>query len=296
MVGSTCHAEYVFDALDRVLIAVHDLGDASRRYAALFSRRPSWHGDDADGGTTSTVFQLHNTGVELISPLGEGPLARSVAQQLDSHGEGPLGLAFATPDLDAAYTRLLENGLDPSPVSPRLYHAGGPIPRRRTMPLPVTRTRGVLLSAVERSSPDVLPEAELAEPGEAVVTGIDHAVVMTPNADAAITLYRDGLGLRLAVDRTFPDWGMRLAFLRVGGVTVEIAQQLRATSTPTDADRLWGLSWRVRNADAVHKRLAEAGFDVSEVRPGRKPGTRVVSVKDGTCGVPTLLIEPAQPQ
>jgi hypothetical protein len=32
---------------------------------------------------------------------------------------------------------------------------------------------------------------------------------------------------------------------------------------------------------------------VSEVRGGRKPGTRVVSVKDGTCGVPTLLIEPA---
>jgi hypothetical protein len=49
----------------------------------------------------------------------------------------------------------------------------------------------------------------------------------------------------------------------------------------------------VPEAQAARARLAGAGLDVSEVRPGRKPGTRVISVKDGTCGVPTLLIEPA---
>jgi hypothetical protein len=74
---------------------------------------------------------------------------------------------------------------------------------------------------------------------------------------------------------------------------VEIAQQLRDTPLAARTDQLWGLSWRVPNADAARTRLADAGLDVSEVRPGRKPGTRVVSVKDGTCGVPTLLIEPA---
>jgi hypothetical protein len=31
--------------------------------------------------------------------------------------------------------------------------------------------------------------------------------------------------------------------------------------------------------------------DVSEVRTGRKPGTRVLSVWDGTCGIRTLLLE-----
>jgi hypothetical protein len=35
------------------------------------------------------------------------------------------------------------------------------------------------------------------------------------------------------------------------------------------------------------------GFDVSEVREGRKPETRVFSVRDGTCGVPTLVLQPA---
>ena len=94
---------------------------------------------------------------------------------------------------------------------------------------------------------------------------------------------------------------MRLLFFRVGGVTVEIAAQAPRPQEGTpatergedDNDRLWGLSWRVPNADAARERLAGAGFDVSDVRTGRKPGTRVLTVRDGTCGVPTLLVEPA---
>jgi hypothetical protein len=48
----------------------------------------------------------------------------------------------------------------------------------------------------------------------------------------------------------------------------------------------------VPDADAARARLLDAGVDASEVRAGRRPGTRVLTVKSGTCGVPTLLIEP----
>ena len=54
---------------------------------------------------------------------------------------------------------------------------------------------------------------------------------------------------------------------------------------------MWGLSWRVADIDATRARLVAAGIDVSEVRAGRKPGTRVMSVRDGTCGVHTLVLE-----
>jgi hypothetical protein len=47
----------------------------------------------------------------------------------------------------------------------------------------------------------------------------------------------------------------------------------------------------VPDAEAARARLAQAGFDVSEVRAGRKPGTRVLTLRDGTCSVPTLLLE-----
>ena len=53
------------------------------------------------------------------------------------------------------------------------------------------------------------------------------------------------------------------------------------------------MSWRVADIDATHARLIAAGVDVSEVRTGRKPGTRVMTVRNGTCGVPTLLVQPS---
>ena len=40
------------------------------------------------------------------------------------------------------------------------------------------------------------------------------------------------------------------------------------------------------------ERPLEAGFDVSEVRTGRRPGTRVLTVRGDPCGVATLILEP----
>ncbi len=40
-------------------------------------------------------------------------------------------------------------------------------------------------------------------------------------------------------------------------------------------------------------RVSAAGFDVSSVRAGFKPGTRVCTVRGRPLGVDTLLIEPA---
>ena len=62
-------------------------------------------------------------------------------------------------------------------------------------------------------------------------------------------------------------------------------------------DSLWGLSWRVADIEATRARLLSVGVDVSDIRTGRKPGTRVLTVRNGTCGIPTLLVEPtARPE
>ena len=292
----------MFSALDHVILAVRDLDVATRRYAALFGRRPSWRGEHPGQGSANTLFRLENTYLELLAPEGAGPVGELLRARLDAEGEGPLGLAFATDDAEAARAALVEAGLDPAPVEPGMGRDAdsGLFRRWRNVMLPVARTRGVLLFGIEHvTPPELLPSADAVGDERAAVSGLDHAVVQTRDADAAIALYRDALGLRLALDRTFPDWGMRLVFLRVGGVTVEIAQPLGDAAGDADAapdasrDRLWGLSWRVPDADAAHARLAGAGVDVSEVRKGRKPGTRVLTVRDGGCGVPTLLLEPS---
>ena len=79
-------------------------------------------------------------------------------------------------------------------------------------------------------------------------------------------------------------------FFRCGDLIVEVVQRPGAGTDPT-RDKLWGLSFRVADIDAARARLLAAGVGVSEVRDGRKPGTRVMSVRDGTCGVHTLLLE-----
>jgi hypothetical protein len=79
-------------------------------------------------------------------------------------------------------------------------------------------------------------------------------------------------------------------FFRCGDLVVEVVHR-PGKDPDANSDRLWGLSWRVADADATRARLAAAGVDVSEVRTGRKPGTRVVTVRSGTSGIPTLLVE-----
>ena len=74
-------------------------------------------------------------------------------------------------------------------------------------------------------------------------------------------------------------------------VTVEIAQPLGVAGD--GRDRFMGLSYQVPDAEAAKARLAGSGFDVSEVRGGMKPGTRVCSVRGRPLGVDTLLIQPA---
>jgi len=116
--------------------------------------------------------------------------------------------------------------------------------------------------------------------------------VQSTDAEASRALYGDVLGLRLALDRRFEDWGVRLMFFRTGHLTVEVAASL-APAEAAAGDRFWGVSWRVPDIDAAHERLGAAGFDVSEIRTGRRPGTRVATVRAETHGVATLIIGPA---
>jgi catechol 2,3-dioxygenase-like lactoylglutathione lyase family enzyme len=118
---------------------------------------------------------------------------------------------------------------------------------------------------------------------------LDHVVVSTADPERAAALYGARLGLDMALDRSHPDWG-RLMFFRCGDLIVEVVQRPGASVDQTQ-DKLWGLSWRVADIDATRARLASAGVDVSDVRTGRKPGTRVLTVRNGTCGIPTLLVE-----
>jgi len=295
----------VLISLDHTILAVRDLDAATSGYARLLGRSPSWRGEHPAAGTANALFRLENTYIELLSPEGDGVHGRAVSSWLETRGEGLIGIAFGTDDADTCHRFFEGRGLKPEAIEKGLGRdvESGAFREWRRVPLPGDTTRGVLLFAIEHLSEDstLTPGLPIGDEGAAIF-GLDHVVVQTADAEATKALYGDGLGLRLALDRTFPKWGARLLFFRVGGITLEVAASLATEKgdagnkslVSSERDQLWGLSFQVRNADAARARLDATGFDVSEVRDGRKPGTRVFTVRDGTCGVPTLVLQPAE--
>lgn len=285
----------MLNTLDHVVIAVRDIETATDTYARLLGRLPSWRGHHSQLGTANTLFRLENAYIELLGPTGEGQLAAELIRRIEGSGEGLLALSFGTDDAARCAATLRERGIgavDPIEGEGR-ESTSGAVRRWRNVHLPEADTRGLTLFVIEHGSPpDALPVAEPLAPLGSTVSAIDHIVIMTPDATAACALYRDKLGLRLALERTFESRGLRLLFFRLGGVTVELAARLEAPSSPNEHDRLWGISYRVPDLIAVHERVAKAGFDVSEVRRGQRPGTLVCTVRAETHGVATLLIGP----
>lgn len=282
-------------ALDHVVVGVRDLDAAVRTMATLLGREPSWRGAHPDSGTANALFRLSNTYVELLSPDGgEGAEGRVLAERLEQHGEGLFALALATDDVEAFAARMHAWDVDVArPREGRGVADDGSAERRwLALLLPGRTSRGVLLLAIEHRSGSLAQMAPTAAPS-AAVDALDHVVLFSADLEASRALYGDVLDLRLALDRTFPERGQRILFFRVGGATIEAVGAADPEAARAGPDRLWGLAWRVPDVDATHERLVEAGVDVSSVRPGAKPGTRVCTVRGEPLGVPTLLIAAA---
>ena len=121
------------------------------------------------------------------------------------------------------------------------------------------------------------------------IAGLDHVVVRTPDPERAVALYGGRLGVDLRLDRTNPQLGSRMLFFVCGGLVVEITHDIKK-GVGSGADKIWGLAWRANDIDQAHSRMTAHGVQVSEVRAGRRPGTRVFTVKSHTAGIPTLVI------
>ncbi len=281
----------MINGLDHVVIAVRDLGAGVGAYETLLGRGPSWRAPGQGGGAEVAAFGLANVAVELMAPSGDGPMAERLRAVLDTEGEGLASIAFAVDDIERAHRRLARVGLDPEPIATAesVDRVSGARRRWRRTRASIGATHGVRIFLMQ---PDTPPPSAPPAADPAAVTGLDHVVIRTPDAERAAALYGARLGLDLRLDRSNPEWGAGLMFFRCGDLIVEIAHDLE-TGVSSAPDRLWGLSWCVPDARAARRRLQAAGLDVSEVRPGRKAGTRVFTVRDKTCGVPTLVLEAA---
>jgi catechol 2,3-dioxygenase-like lactoylglutathione lyase family enzyme len=275
----------VISGLDHVVVLVADIGKGAAAYETLLGRKPSWR--NSGDGAERVLFTLENVTLELMAPHGFSVAADRIRAAIKTSGEGFASLCFATPDIGKMHRRLERVALKPEQVSEvesRDTASGAAMKWKRTRAA-TDHTRGVRLFFLELEG----ERPRSAASGAAPVVGLDHVVVATEDSERAAALYGARLGLDMALDRTHQDWG-QLMFFRCGDLIVEVVRRPVAGGDVT-RDKLWGLSWRVGDINAARTRLMADGVDVSEVRTGRKPGTRVMSVRNGTCGVQTLLLE-----
>ncbi|HXQ07471.1 MAG TPA: VOC family protein [Bradyrhizobium sp.] len=271
--------------LDHIVVLLGDIKAGAKAYELLLGRAPSWR-SQSDGAET-LLFTLDNMTLELMAPAGSTPTADRIRSVMKIWGEGLASICFRVGDIAKMHRRLDRLALKPDPVAEvesRDTDSGGTLSWKRTRAATDT-TRGVRMFFLELAQERPHSAATAAAP----ILGLDHVVVSTEDPERAAALYGARLGLDMALDRSHQDWG-QLMFFRCGDLIVEVVRRPVAGADQTH-DRLWGLSWRVADIDATRARLAAAGLNVSEVRIGRKPGTRVVSVRDGTCGIHTLLVE-----
>jgi catechol 2,3-dioxygenase-like lactoylglutathione lyase family enzyme len=276
----------MISGLDHVVVLVGDIKAGATAYQTLLARAPAWH--SADDGVERVLFTLDNMTVELVSPNGDSATADRIRAVLAEQGDGLASLGFRTPDIDRMHRRLDRLALKPEPIAEaesRDKPTGAILSWRRTRAA-TEATRGVRLFFLELAN----ERPRSAAIAEAPMTAMDHVVVSTGDPERAAALYGARLGLDMALDRSHPDWG-RLMFFRCGDLIVEVTH--RPGKQAAAPDRLRGLCWRVADIDATRARLTDAGVDVSEVRTGRKPGTRVMTVRSVTWGVPTLLVQPS---
>jgi catechol 2,3-dioxygenase-like lactoylglutathione lyase family enzyme len=277
----------VIVGLDHVVVLTGDIAGGAAAYQSLFGRTPAWR--NSGDGAERVLFTLDNMSLELMAPSGEGAAADRIRAVLAAQGEGLASLCFRTSDIAKLHRRLERLALKPEPVSEtesRDATSGANLSWKRTRAA-TDATHGIRLFFLELAKERPLS----VRTGPASITAMDHVVVATPDPDRAAALYGARLGLDMALDRSHPEWG-RLMFFRCGDLVVEVSHRPGKPASGAQ-DKLRGLCWRVADIDATRARLTASGIDVSEVRTGRKPGTRVMTVRNGTCGVPTLLVQPS---
>lgn len=272
--------------LDHTTVTVHDLDTGVAAYREILAREPAFRA--RTDGVESAFFILDNATFRVAAPNGEGALGARVRANLAESGEGLWSLDFAVDDIEKSYRRLRRISLQPDDVADITANdlATDATLAWKRNGLPAEQSHGVPI----RFSKLLSEAAPSRATAPATVRRMDLVVVATDEPERAMALYGARLGLELIFDRTDVRSKSRLMQFACGDMLIEIVHR-PAENEARKADRLWGIAWSVDDADAARERLLRAGRNVSDVKTGAKPGTRVFTLRDGTCNVPTLFVQ-----
>lgn len=174
----------MISGFDHVVIGVRDLGAAINAYETLLGRSGAVR-DERDG-VVRAVLRTGNIGLELMSPVGESDSAHRLRAAIEDGGEGLKSLVFAADGIESVQRRLDRVGLKPAPIEKSQGW--------RSFRIDTARSHGARLFVLEQDAA-LAPSPPI---DDACVSGLDHIVIRTSDAERAAALYGARLGARNA--------------------------------------------------------------------------------------------------
>lgn len=122
------------------------------------------------------------------------------------------------------------------------------------------------------------------------VHNIDHVVISSNDSGACAAHFAARFNLEIKRKMIRPGTNAQLAFGKLVDVILEFAGPPEPRPGELRA-KYWGAVFNVSNIEGVLDRCRAAGLDTGEPKPAVQPGARIASIRNGTGGVPTALIE-----
>jgi hypothetical protein len=193
---------------DHVLVAVHDLGDAARRFETMYGLRALQGGRHPGVGTANMIIPLGSAYLELIAVVdreeGErSATSRRIARAVEE-GRTFATWAVRTESLDALRPYLLAAGLQlPSPIAGARERPDGVTLRWRTQLLAPPEEASIVPFVIEWQVPKGQHPAEAAANHPSRARGIRTVRLGDPDPAVASSRFRRLFGedLNVSIER-----------------------------------------------------------------------------------------------
>tara|TARA_Y100001970_G_scaffold281782_1_gene393268 strand:+ start:58 stop:900 length:843 start_codon:yes stop_codon:yes gene_type:complete len=275
----------IFKMLTRVqniFLVTKNLEETSRKFSIFFGRKYNFIGQSKNLGIDIISFGLHKTNICLISPKHSGIWFEPLNNFLKNKGEGIFGISFSSDNIDSDYNNFAKNKLKLSDKIEGNFEGDNESQLKFSF-------FNILDNNIENLN--ILISNEIDFQNNKVysknnVSKVNQIVIQTENPEAIKDIFEEKLRIRLALDKTFKEWAGRMLFFRLGGVTLEVIEgkDIKQNS------QYFGIGWHAENYNNCYNSLLKDGFNLSEIRKGRKKGTLVSTLKKPILNIPTILI------
>ena len=248
-------------SLDRISYLTSSLEKAEKTFSAFFNAKPLKKVISKDRNYESILYGFENMYFEIIKKNGDS------AEEDKLYGFSLLSDDLTSLNISTSYDKYENN--EESDNKTQLIKS-----------IDIKQSPDFQLSVNEYE------ELGMNRSNDNNLFALDHLVLTTNKSDDLINLYEKELGIRLALDQFVEKWGGRMLFFRTGQATIEVID-----NKVEGNDQFWGLAWKTKDIRKKTEYLDENGFNVSDVKDGRKKDTLVATVKFDEIKIPTLLVE-----